>query len=62
MNIWTFFAGTTVALAGTVYLLSRVSRRHETAMREQSVDATLDDSFPCSDPPSWTADRGVGRA
>lgn len=62
MNIWTFFAGTTAALAGTVYVLSRSNRQRENVMREQSVDVTLDDSFPCSDPPSWTADHGVIRA
>ena len=27
---------------------------------EESVDNTIDDSFPASDPPAWTSDTGAG--
>jgi hypothetical protein len=29
--------------------------RRKRRMTQQSVDSTLEDSFPASDPPSWTA-------
>ena len=57
MRLWTFFAGTTAALAGVFFLASN----QRCAKREQVLDNTLDDSFPASDPPSWTADVGVRR-
>ena len=58
MKLWTFFAGTTAALAGAFY----VAARSKTHLREQVIDTALDDSFPCSDPPCWTSDTGVRRA
>ncbi len=30
------------------------SQKREVAHREEMIDSTLDDSFPASDPPSWT--------
>lgn len=56
MKTWTFFAGTTLGLIGAMAMLSRKQNRNH---REQVIDCTLDDSFPASDPPSWTSDTGV---
>lgn len=58
MRLWTFLAGTSVALAGAFY----VATTQRCAKREQNIDNTIDDSFPASDPPSWTSDVGVRRA
>ncbi len=58
MRLWTFLAGTTVALAGAFY----VATTQRYAKREESIDETIDSSFPASDPPSWTAEVGVRRA
>ncbi len=58
MRIWSFLAGTTIALAGAFYITSQ----NRCAKREDRIDDTIDDSFPASDPPSWTADVGVRRA
>lgn len=58
MRLWTFFAGTTAALAGAFVWASQ----NRCTKREQVVDNTLDDSFPASDPPSWTAEVGTRRA
>lgn len=51
MRLWMFFAGSTVALLGAVSILSR---RDMVSHREAMIDDTIDDSFPASDPPSWT--------
>lgn len=58
MRIATFLAGTTAALFGVFYIASQ----QRCAKREDKIDNTIDDSFPASDPPSWTADVGVRRA
>ncbi len=57
MRLATFLAGTTAALAGAFYVASQ----QRCAKREIQIDNTIDDSFPASDPPSWTADVGVRR-
>ena len=57
MRLWTFLAGTTIALAGAFYMATQ----QRCAKREENIDNTIDDSFPASDPPSWTADVGVRR-
>ncbi len=57
MRLIAFLAGTTAALAGAFYVASQ----NRCAKREDRIDDTIDDSFPASDPPSWTADVGVRR-
>lgn len=58
MRLISFLAGTTAALAGAFYLATQ----NRCAKREGRIDNTIDDSFPASDPPSWTSDVGVRRA
>ena len=58
MRLISFLFGTTAALAGAFYLTTQ----NRCAKREEKLDNTIDDSFPASDPPSWTADVGVRRA
>ncbi len=58
MRLWTFFAGATAALAGVI----AYANQHRCAKREAKMDDTIDDSFPASDPPAWTADVGVRAA
>lgn len=57
MRLISFLAGTTAALAAAFY----VTQQNRCAKRESRIDDTIDDSFPASDPPSWTADVGVRR-
>jgi hypothetical protein len=33
------------------------SERRDRSLSEQMIDQTLEDSFPASDPPSWTTGR-----
>jgi len=59
MKLWTFFAGSTLALLAAVNLMARQNRAF--LREEQVIDNTLDDSFPASDPPAFTADIGIKR-
>lgn len=55
MKLWPLFAGSTAALLGVVALMVHSRQQLTTcAKREEVVDNTIDDSFPASDPPSWT--------
>ena len=44
----------TTANASTPALRAAVELRHARLIPEAEIDATLSDSFPASDPPSWT--------
>jgi sporulation protein YlmC with PRC-barrel domain len=35
--------------------------RPDRPRHEEAVDATVDDSFPASDPPAWTSETGAGK-
>jgi hypothetical protein len=61
MKLWLFFAGSTVALLGALALNNKQLTAQRFKRREARIDDTIDDSFPASDPPSWTVDVGVGR-
>lgn len=39
----------------------RAEDRPDRPRDEAAVDATVDDSFPASDPPAWTSETGAGR-
>lgn len=63
MKLWTFFAGSTLALAGAIALMTRnQQQKYAVRVREDRIDDTIDDSFPASDPPAWTSEIGVVRA
>lgn len=38
---------------------ARKGKARNISASEDRIDDTLDDSFPASDPPSWTPERGV---
>ena len=35
--------------------------RPDRPRHEEAIDATVDDSFPASDPPAWTSETGAGK-
>lgn len=49
------------AVAGGYYACARArkGKNRTLSASEERIDDTLDDSFPASDPPSWTPERGV---
>lgn len=55
---WRWGALTLLTLAVTRLM----RRRGEPLGEDDSVDQTLDDSFPASDPPAWTSTTGRARA
>lgn len=60
MKLWTLFAGATLGLLSAIALMTR--NQVQVQEREARIDDTIDDSFPASDPPSFTAEIGVRRA
>ncbi len=47
------------AAVGGAYLQRKIMQAKQCEIEEAKIDDTLDDSFPASDPPAWTADSGV---
>lgn len=51
---------TVLGLAAGGYACARACRNIQ--KEEDRIDTTLDNSFPASDPPSWTPEKGVHAA